>query len=181
MGRGCALAIIAQKMGCRYFPTHASSLHTSLTASTTCSPDRKSCRFLWAIFSTAYHNRSKHVKYRSLDLLFENTVRDTHAINESIRGIDCNAWLIAGRLLLSRQYPRVSGQPSWCNNHSLFFILSNATDPLPDVVRSPELASSEKHRMRRSFRLYSAWVKPLSRQRRVQVVPSVGCILCLSL
>jgi aminoglycoside phosphotransferase len=69
--------------------------------------------------------------------------RATHPVNESIQEIDGNSWIIAGRLLLSRQH-RASGQPSWSDGHGSFFVLSNATDPLPETRPLSETSELQK-------------------------------------
>lgn len=58
-------------------------------------------------------------------------INRTH-INESIREVDSDSWLIAGKLLLSRQPSPSAEKPSWSDGKGRFFVLSDAPDPLPE-------------------------------------------------
>lgn len=58
-------------------------------------------------------------------------INTTH-VNDSIREIDGDSWLIAGKLLLSRQSSSSSDQLSWSDGKGGVFVLSDAPDSLPD-------------------------------------------------
>lgn len=59
------------------------------------------------------------------------SINKTHP-NDSIREVDSDTWVIAGKLLLSRQLSSSPGKPSWSDGKGRFFVLSNAPDPLPE-------------------------------------------------
>lgn len=54
-------------------------------------------------------------------------------VNESIREVDSDLWLIAEKLLLSKHPSPSSEKPSWSDGKGCFFVLSNAPDPLPET------------------------------------------------
>ena len=54
---------------------------------------------------------------------------ETHPINDSLREIDDGRWLIADKLLLSRQHSAPLDQPFWDDGDGLFFVLSEPTGP----------------------------------------------------
>ncbi|KAK7398313.1 hypothetical protein QQX98_012314 [Neonectria punicea] len=69
---------------------------------------------------------------------------ETHPINESIREIDGDYWLIADRLLLSRQRLPSSNQPSWSDGNGLFYVLSDATGPRSESRPLSETSELQK-------------------------------------
>lgn len=56
----------------------------------------------------------------------------TYAVNESIRETTDGSWILAEKLLLSRQSSPSSSQPSWSDGENSFFVLSEATGPMPE-------------------------------------------------
>jgi hypothetical protein len=51
---------------------------------------------------------------------------NTHPVNSSIREVDDNSWIIANKLLLSRQRSPPLDRPSWSDGDGSFFALSEA-------------------------------------------------------
>ncbi|KAB5513461.1 kinase-like domain-containing protein [Coniochaeta sp. 2T2.1] len=76
----------------------------------------------WASFTGVFQYSS----------LFARTLVKRIHINDSIREVDSDSWLIAGKLLLSRQPSPSSEKPSWSDGEGRFFVLSDAPDPLPE-------------------------------------------------
>ncbi len=71
-------------------------------------------------------------------------------INESIREIDGNSWLITNNLLLSRQPKPSSTQPSWDDGGGQFFVLSEAPSPVGETFPAArDERASESLRCRR--------------------------------
>ncbi|KJZ79247.1 hypothetical protein HIM_01398 [Hirsutella minnesotensis 3608] len=69
---------------------------------------------------------------------------ETYPINTSIREINGDCWLIAGKLLLSRQCLPSSNQPSWSDGNGLFYVLSEATGPEPECRPLSEASELQK-------------------------------------
>ncbi|POR37709.1 Uncharacterized protein TPAR_02087 [Tolypocladium paradoxum] len=69
---------------------------------------------------------------------------ETLPINESIREIDGDCWLIGDKLLLSRQCSPSSDHPSWSDGNGLFYVLSEATDPPPESRPLSETSELQK-------------------------------------
>ncbi|KND90419.1 hypothetical protein TOPH_05013 [Tolypocladium ophioglossoides CBS 100239] len=67
-----------------------------------------------------------------------------HSANESIREIDGDSWLIADKLLLSRQCLPSPDQPSWSDGNGLFYVLSEATGPRPESRPLSEASELQK-------------------------------------
>ncbi|KAK0739003.1 hypothetical protein B0T21DRAFT_284472 [Apiosordaria backusii] len=61
----------------------------------------------------------------------------TH-INDSIRKINANSWLIGEKLQLYRGRTASHTQPSWSDGEGGYFILSDAPQPLPESRAHPE-------------------------------------------
>lgn len=57
-------------------------------------------------------------------------IYDIHA-NDSIEQIDDKSWLIARKLLLTRQPTPAPDHPSWSDGENGFFVLTDAPTPLP--------------------------------------------------
>jgi len=63
-----------------------------------------------------------------------------HPVNESIREIDSHSWVIADRLLLSRQCSPSSDMPSWGDGNGSFFVLSEAIGTVPKSRPLPRIS-----------------------------------------
>lgn len=69
---------------------------------------------------------------------------ETYPINESIREIDCNSWLIADQLLLSRQPSPSTTRPSWSDGNGSFFVLSEVVGSPSESRPLPESGELQK-------------------------------------
>lgn len=69
---------------------------------------------------------------------------ETHPINDSIRETDGGYWLIADKLLLSRQYSPPPDQPFWNDGNGLFFVLSEDAAPISESRPLSETSEIQK-------------------------------------
>ncbi|KAI1411061.1 kinase-like protein [Hypoxylon sp. FL1857] len=69
---------------------------------------------------------------------------ENHPVNESIQEISKDSWLIANKLVLSRQSSPPYDQPSWSDGNNAFYVLSEVRGPLPASIPLSKTSDIQK-------------------------------------